>query len=107
SPEFVIDCGADHKSNLLKQASRLEFYKRLVECDANRHLPFEDGEFRTVFSNILYWLDDPETALKEIARICSDRAILCMPTTDFYAFCPSYSRTDGLWSLIHSRRHVM
>lgn len=80
-PRYKIDCGFDHKENLLKKASLLGLYRYLKEGDANRKLPFPDRSFNSVFSNIVYWLDDPQAAIAEIARILipGGRACLMLP----------------------------
>ncbi|MCK4830748.1 methyltransferase type 11, partial [bacterium] len=51
-PRQKIDVGLDWKQNLLKKASELDLYELLVEHDANYPLPFADGQFDTIFSNI-------------------------------------------------------
>lgn len=90
-PEYHIDCGFDHKENLLKKAGKLGFYRDLQKGDANQRLPFADKSFRSVFSNIVYWLDDPQAVLTEIARILKPGGRACfmlpnesLPTFSFY-----------------------
>ena len=68
-PEYRISAGFDIKENNLKKCETLDFYDRLVQGDCNEPLPFEDNEFKTVFSNTVYWVDDLEHILKELARI--------------------------------------
>ena len=34
-PSYLIDVGLDHKANLLRKAKKLNFYRDLVEADAN------------------------------------------------------------------------
>ena len=68
-PNYRIDCGLDWKINNLKKCETLDFYDRLVQADCNDPLPFEDEEFKTVFSNTVYWVDDLEHILAELARI--------------------------------------
>lgn len=91
-PKYSFVFGLDHKSNLLKQAKALDFYDNLIKHDANRELPFEDRKFKTIFSNILYWLDDVQKVLKEIYRILDKDGItiLCIPNTKFFEYCFSY-----------------
>ncbi len=92
-PDYKFTCGLDHKNNLLRQAECLGLYDELILHDANQKLPFEDSEFKTVFSNILYWLNDPENSIGEIHRILQDRgrALLCIPNIKFKEYCPTYS----------------
>src|ERR1039458_9326538 len=54
-PGYKIDCGFDHKENLLRKADQLGLYRELKPGDANRRLPFPDQSFNSVFSNIVYW----------------------------------------------------
>lgn len=83
--EYQIDYALDHKMSLMKKAERLGFYKNFVEADANKRLPFPDGSFRSVFSNMIYWLDDPKHAFEEIHRVLTDEGVCCvmLPDTHF------------------------
>lgn len=80
-PGYKIDYGFDHKENLLRKAGRLGLYGDLKCGDANQKLPFPDKSFNSIFSNIVYWLDNPRAAIGEIARILSTggRACLMLP----------------------------
>ena len=80
-PRYEIDCGFDHKQNLLLKAGHLGLYRRLECGDAAAPLPFSDGSFGSVFSNIVYWLDDPGLVIAEISRILrpGGRACLMLP----------------------------
>lgn len=91
-PQYIFAAGFDHKSNLLKQAQCLSFYDSLVKCDANERLPFEDGQLKTVFSNMLHWLKSLKVILKEMHRVLDDNgiAILCLPNTKFFDYCFTY-----------------
>ncbi len=91
-PRYRIDCALDAKANLLRQAEGLEFYRRRIAADANRPLPFPDGSFQTVFSNMLCWLASAEAALREIHRVLrgGGRAWACLPTPRFKKYCASF-----------------
>ena len=108
-PRYTFSVGLDYKINLLKQAEALNFYQSIVEYDARQPLPFEDGQFKTVFSNILYWLTDLKKSLDQIYRIL-DRdgiAILCMPNTKFLHYCFTYhwkKENSGLLRLLNRGR---
>lgn len=80
-PEYQIDCGFDHKENLLKKAGQLGLYGTLKQGDANQPLPFQNDSFNSIFSNIVYWLDDPQAVILEISRILrtGGRACLMLP----------------------------
>lgn len=85
---YRISCGFDQKRTLLAKAALTGLYEETVAGDANARLPFEDGSFATVYSNILYWLDDYPHALAEIARILrrGGRCILQVPGEHFRSF---------------------
>jgi len=87
-PEYHVDCGFDHKENLLRKAGQLGLYSSLKRGDANQRLPFPNENFDSIFSNIVYWLDDPQEALMEISRILrsSGRVCLMLPNKTFPEF---------------------
>ena len=49
----------DHKLNLIEKSKNLSFYSGYKIGDGNSTLDFEDDHFDSIFSNIIYWLDDP------------------------------------------------
>ncbi len=68
-PGRRIEVGADHKPALLAKAAALGLYRRRVELDANRPLPFTDGAFAVVYCNSAYWIREIDTLLGELRRI--------------------------------------
>nr|WP_245304405.1 methyltransferase domain-containing protein [Rhizobium aethiopicum] len=54
---------------MLKKAAGFGLYAETVVGDGNEPLPFEDDSFDTIFSNIVYWLNDPASAMAELCRI--------------------------------------
>jgi len=86
--QYRIDYAFDHKENLLKKAKSLGLHKEFIVGDANRTLPFNDNTFNSIFSNIIYWLDDPSLALGEIARILRPGGECCImvPNITFIDF---------------------
>lgn len=68
-PWYRFSVALDHKENLLKKAKQLNFYDDFIIHDANQSLPFESNTFDSVFSNIVYWLDDPQKSMNEISRV--------------------------------------
>lgn len=94
-PKYQIDVGFDHKSNLLKKASRLGLYGSLKQGDANQSLPFPDHTFNSVFSNIVYWLDSPQFVISEISRVLKPGGCACLmlPNITF----PQYSFYNQLY----------
>lgn len=108
-PRRRFDHAFDHKANLLSQAARLDFYKTLRSGDANARLPYVDGELRTVYCNMLYWLRDPRSRFRELARILDrgGRAVLCLQHPRFKTICESYqwkARRSRLLRLLNRGR---
>jgi len=101
-PEYTFTYGLDYKTNLLNQAGSLGLYENLTLHDANQILPFENGQFKTVFSNMLYWLNEPLKALKEINRSLQNggRALLCIPNLKFTEYCFTFSWEEKKSSLL-------
>jgi len=77
-PKYRIDCAFDHKKNLLNKAAQLGLYADFKQGDGNQVLPFDDESFSTIFSNIVYWLDNPEAVLKEISRVLRPKGRVCL-----------------------------
>lgn len=77
-PKYQIDCGFDHKENLLKKAGQLGLYSSLKQGDANKQLPYPAESFNSIFSNIVYWLDDPQAVLIEMDRILRPGGKVCL-----------------------------
>lgn len=62
--------GLDWKEPLLKKAAQLGLYDHVVQHDANTPLrQFGDEQFRTIFSNIVYWIPKLDQLLYELARV--------------------------------------
>lgn len=91
--DYQIDFGFDHKDNLIKKAKTLDLYKSLILGDANQPLPFNNNFFRSVFSNIIYWLDDPQKIFCEISRILKPggRCCVMLPNKTFPEFSFYYN----------------
>jgi len=78
APQYMIEVGLDHKKSLLSKADKLGLYHNLVLADANKKLPFEDESFATVFSDIIYWLDNPSEVFREIHRVLRKGGTCCV-----------------------------
>jgi len=88
-PDYNITVGTDWKQSLLDKAETLSFYDQLVQHDNNEPLPFDDDRFETVFSNSVYWVENLETHLEEIACVTdsdSGRAVLVLKTSHIWNF---------------------
>jgi len=87
-PKYKITVGTDWKQNLLDRASQLDFYRELRCHDNNYPLPFADNSFATIFSNSVYWVEDPGKLLWEISRVLQPmgQAILTFVTTAIHDY---------------------
>jgi len=87
-PKYEIDVAFDHKENLLNKAKTLNFYKNFIRGDANDKLPFDNDSFQSIFSNIIYWLNNPEMTFKELFRILKPGGQCCimLPNKSFVDF---------------------
>ena len=102
-PQYKISVALDHKNNLLEKSKRFDFYNDYVCHDANNALPFPSNAFASVFSNILYWLNNPQNVLHDVCRILSvgGRMALVLPDksfTDYSFYQRLYLKTsDSRW----------
>ncbi|MBY2918847.1 class I SAM-dependent methyltransferase [Rhizobium leguminosarum] len=94
-PDYQISVGFDHKPNLLKKAAGLGLYAETVVGDGNEALAFKDESFDTIFSNIVYWLNDPATAIAELCRILQPGGQICLMLPN--ATLPEYSFFNRLF----------
>ena len=99
SPPHTIRTGLDHKAHLLERARGLRLYENLVCHDANKSWPVPDASVTSLFSNVVYWLDDIETALAETARVLRPEgsAVLLLPDPRFLASSPARWATERGW----------
>lgn len=104
--QYSIDYGIDHKINLLNKAKVLGFYRNLMVVNANDSLPFNDASFASVFSNIVYWLDDPSHAISETYRVLKPggQACLMLPNVTLPKYSFYYSlhvkNQDERWAFL-------
>ncbi len=91
-PDIRYRIAFDKKKVMLDQAGTLGWYDEYIEGDIARPYPFEDESASVIFSNVLYWIPDPNPAMKEIQRVLKKggRLILCLPDPAFLNFCPTY-----------------
>lgn len=89
NPNYKFTTALDHKENLISKAKKLKLYEQYFVHDANKNLPFKDDTFNTIFSNIVYWLDNPQKSFNEIARVLqagSGRVALMLPNSSMPTF---------------------
>ena len=82
NPKYKIDIGFDHKKSLLLKSKPVGIYKDLKKGDANKILPFESESFQSLFSNIIYWLREPNFAISEISRVLAPNGKACLMLPD-------------------------
>ena len=87
-PAYDIDLGIDHKEALLKKAFSTGLYRQVKQADANQELPVGEEKFGTIFSNILYWLEDCRAVLKKMHTCLADggRVVLTVPSETFHDY---------------------
>ncbi len=87
-PTYKFLTALDHKENLLLKAKELEFYDNFVIHNANNKLPFHDNTYNSIFSNIIYWLDNPQKSINEISRVLTNggQAALMLPNSTISEF---------------------
>lgn len=95
-PEHKITYAFDHKDNLRKQAEFLNFYEDFKVGNADERWPFEDGQLQSVFSNIFYWLQDPQFLFRELSRVLKKdgKAFLALQDPALPDLCPTYRPED-------------
>lgn len=103
-PTRRLKYALDHKQNLLNQANQLDFVNKLILQDANEYIRLEG--ISTIYSNILYWLRDPISALQNYEELLDKpgKIILVFPNTDFIKHCRSYKRENRLFTLLNRGR---
>ncbi len=105
-PDYQIDLAFDHKENLLKKGSHLGLYKNSKIGDANLAFPIESTSVRSIFSNIVYWLDNPQAVFAEVSRILQvgGKACFMLPnkTLPEFSFYKSLflDTQDPKWSFL-------
>lgn len=84
-PNLKIDVGIDAKNNLLSQASELKLYDKLLCHDLNKPIPLENQSFKTIFSNVFYWIKNIKQLFHESNRLLTDdgKLVICVPDIKF------------------------
>ncbi len=77
-PSATIDIGTDLKATMLRKATALRFYSRLIEHDNNQPLPLPDGHFETIYCNSAKWVRNIAGFLREIRRIARPGATIIL-----------------------------
>lgn len=99
-----ISLAIDHKKELLKQVEQINFTEKTLVQDANKPIDFSNIDI--VYSNILYWLNDPMKVLQNIDNKLSSgsKVVLVFPNENFYKYARSYNQESKIWKLINRGR---
>lgn len=88
---FSYQYGLDHKDGLIDKARQYgDFYKNHIVQDLNKPVPLADNELDWGFSNILYWLKDPQAVLRGWGRAIKKDGRL-------YLFVPNENFKEKAW----------
>jgi len=100
-PPNIFDVGLDWKEDLLRKAARLHVHEKLLCHDSNKPLPFADNSFNSVFSNIVYWIDDLGVILAELRRVITPQGtihlLLTSDTLKKYMIYTYYEKEGWEW----------
>jgi SAM-dependent methyltransferase len=110
APPKKIAFAMELKDNLIKQANQLEVAEQIIQHDCNYALPVF-RKYKTVYTNMIYWLKDPTEVLSNIGKVLTKggQLIICFPNARFYDNCPSYRLENKLMRLINRGRasHIL
>lgn len=103
-PVQRLKFAVDHKQTLLNQAASLGLADELIKVDANQAMKLNGVD--TIYSNILYWLNDPIAVLRQWQDILpvGGKVVIAFPNERFYRVCRSYTDTSRLWKLLNRGR---
>jgi len=88
---YFFSMGVDHKQGLIEKARRFKnFYCDTLVHDLNKPLPLPSESFASAFSNVLYWLDDIDSALQDWNRILK-------PAGRLFLFVPNHNFKQKAW----------
>jgi SAM-dependent methyltransferase len=99
-----LEIVTDLKDTLIDQAQQLGIAKKALVQDGNAEIKFDGVDL--VFSNMLYWLEDPFKAIKEIADSLPEggRLVTVCPNPRYLDYCRSYNKESLAWTLINRGR---
>ena len=100
------DLVIDHKENLLKQAKLLNISKKYIKHDCNKPLKLSN-KFDLIYTNILYWLDNPFVNIKNFNNILNKNGVLLftLPNENFFKYCKSYISKKKMWKILNVKRN--
>ena len=96
-PPLRFHEGLDLKGHLLDRARLLETYDALKQHDLNTALPYKDGSVDFVYSDVLYWLNDPEAVILEVGRVLDQRGAAVFEVLTSAIRAEDFSHRFGGW----------
>ncbi|MBF0249329.1 MAG: hypothetical protein HQL35_01735 [Alphaproteobacteria bacterium] len=104
SPAFAYDLAVDHKENLVNQALAVGSAREIRVHDAN--VPLDLSTADMVFSNMLYWLDDPVEVFGWISRNMKPgaRLVTVFPNSNYKGYSRSFKQENLLWTMLNRGR---
>ena len=84
-PQKIDITNYDHKKNLLEKSKLLNFYSQTIQGDANKPLQIQDNLYDSIFSNIVYWINEPYFLLEELSRVgkLNSKLLFVVPNSRF------------------------
>jgi SAM-dependent methyltransferase len=103
-PGFGYELAIDHKANLISQARQLKISREYLVADGNAPFAFPDVD--VVFSNIIYWLKEPEGVLSRLAGRMkpSSKLIVVIPNSRYFGYSRSFAKENRMWTLLNRGR---
>ena len=103
-PKNKLEIAIDHKQNTLDQAKLLDLSAKYLCLDANKDFDFYN--VKTIYTNAIYWLQDPISQLKKWYEKLPDKSkiILVFPNNSFYTYCRSFRLESKMWTLLNRGR---
>jgi len=68
-PVYRFTAGTDWKTSMIRKASELRFYDKLLLHDSNNIFDFKDELFMTIYSNSIYWVANSKGCIEEFKRM--------------------------------------
>ncbi len=103
-PETKFSLVIDHKAKLLEQAKEMNISKNYKVMDANNY----DLNNKTdlIFSNMLYWLNNPLKVISRIYKNLNDGGLLVLvfPNSRYLEYCKSYKLNNNFDRIINRGR---
>jgi hypothetical protein len=98
-PVNHFDWSCDIGDSLVKKARLLKTHQNAVVADLSEPLSVEAGRFRTIYSNVSYWMENKEQLFAEKHRALNDEGVIFMTAQD-----PSIVKEIAIASIVEKHR---